>query len=85
VNRRCEPHGGLVGNRALDDPEPSALGAQRLSGRAGPRLAASSGWIAHRGTGHRADRLPRGEDRRVFLPCAISCDGAIPDALPRDW
>jgi pyruvate ferredoxin oxidoreductase alpha subunit len=71
------PMVAMVGNRALDDP--GAFGVEHNDALAvrdlgwqlvwvdSPQEALDTALIAYRGA----------EDRRVFLPCAISCDGAF--------
>src|SRR6267143_1640395 len=67
----------LGGNRALDDPgafgveQNDALGGRDLGWQLvwvdSPQEALDTALIAYRVA----------EDRRVFLPCAVSCDGAF--------
>ena len=71
------PMVGMVGNRALDDP--GAFGVEHNDALAvrdlgwqlvwvdSPQEALDTALIAYRVA----------EDRRVFLPCAVSCDGAF--------
>ena len=71
------PMVAMVGNRALDDP--GAFGVEHNDALAvrdlgwqlvwvdSPQVALDTALIAYRVA----------EDRRIFLPCAISCDGAF--------
>src|SRR3979411_2165421 len=71
------PMVAMVGNRALDDP--GAFGVEHNDALAVPDL----GWQLV-GVDNHQEALDTAliayrvaEDRRVFLPCAISCDGAF--------
>src|SRR6202790_4884217 len=67
----------MVGNRALDDP--GAFGVEHNDALAGRDLGWQLVWVDNAqealDTALIAYRVA--EDRRIFLPCAISCDGAF--------
>src|SRR5438132_6232814 len=67
----------MVGNRALDDP--GAFGVEHNDALAVRDLRWQLGWVdSPQGALDTALIAYRvAEDRRVFLPCAISCDGAF--------
>ncbi len=71
------PMVAMVGNRALDDP--GAFGTEHNDALAVRDLGWMLNWVATAqealDTALIAYRVA--EDKRVFLPCAISCDGAF--------
>jgi pyruvate ferredoxin oxidoreductase alpha subunit len=71
------PMVAMVGNRALDDP--GAFGVEHNDALAVRDLGWQLVWVDNAqealDTALMAYRVA--EDRRVFLPCAISCDGAF--------
>jgi len=71
------PMVAMVGNRALDDP--GAFGVEHNDALAVRDLGWQLVWVDNPqealDTALMAYRIA--EDRRVFLPCAISCDGAF--------
>jgi len=71
------PMVAMVGNRALDDP--GAFGVEHNDALAVRDLGWMLAWVATAqealDTALIAYRVA--EDKRVFLPCAISCDGAF--------
>jgi pyruvate ferredoxin oxidoreductase alpha subunit len=67
----------MVGNRALDDP--GAFGVEHNDALAVRDLGWQLVWVdnAHEALDTALIAYRVAEDRRVFLPCAISCDGAF--------
>src|SRR3954471_7400902 len=67
----------MVGNRALDDP--GAFGVEPNDALAVRDLAWQLVWVdsAQEALDTALIAYKVAEDRRVFLPCAISCDGAF--------
>jgi pyruvate ferredoxin oxidoreductase alpha subunit len=67
----------LVGNRALDDP--GAFGVEHNDALAVRDLGWQLVWVdnAQEALDTALIAYKVAEDRRVFLPCAISCDGAF--------
>src|SRR5574342_459674 len=71
------PMVAMVGNRALDDP--GAFGVEHNDALAGRDLGWQLVWVdsAQEALDTALIAYRVAEDRRVFLPCAISCDGAF--------
>ena len=71
------PMVAMVGNRALDDP--GAFGVEHNDALADRDLGWQLVWVdsAQEALDTALIAYRVAEDRRVFLPCAISCDGAI--------
>src|SRR3954471_8664264 len=67
----------IVGNRALDDP--GAFGVEHNDALAVRDLGWMLAWVdsAQEALDTALIAYKVAEDRRVFLPCAISCDGAF--------
>src|ERR671929_2079609 len=71
------PMVAMVGNRALDDP--GAFGVEHNDALAVRDLGWQLVWVdnAQEALDTALIAYKVAEDRRVFLPCAISCDGAF--------
>src|SRR5258705_12441228 len=71
------PMVAMVGNRALDDP--GAFGVEHNDALAVRDLGWQLVWVdnAQEALDTALIAFRVAEDRRVFLPCAISCDGAF--------
>ncbi len=71
------PMVAMVGNRALDDP--GAFGVEHNDALAVRDLGWMLVWVdtAQEAIDHALLAWRVAEDRRVFLPCAIGCDGAF--------
>lgn len=71
------PMVAMVGNRALDDP--GAFGVEHNDALAVRDLGWMLCWVdtAQEALDHALLAWRIAEDRRVFLPCALSCDGAF--------
>jgi pyruvate ferredoxin oxidoreductase alpha subunit len=71
------PMVAMVGNRALDDP--GAFGVEHNDALAVRDLGWQLVWVdnAQEALDTALIAFKVAEDRRVFLPCAISCDGAF--------
>src|SRR5881296_3631644 len=71
------PMVAMVGNRALDDP--GAFGVEHNDALAVRDLGWQLVWVdsAQEALDTALIAFKVSEDRRVFLPCAISCDGAF--------
>lgn len=71
------PMVAMVGNRALDDP--GAFGVEHNDALAVRDLGWMLVWVdtAQEAIDHALLAWRIAEDRRVFLPCAIGCDGAF--------
>ncbi len=71
------PMGAMVGNRALDDP--GAFGVEHNDALAVRDLGWQLVWVdtAQEALDTALIAWRVAEDRRIFLPCAVSCDGAF--------
>lgn len=71
------PMVAMVGNRALDDP--GAFGVEHNDALAVRDLGWMLVWVdnAQEALDHALLAWRIAEDRRIFLPCAIGCDGAF--------